>query len=259
MRTKLIKSTHLDQYKKESPVALIKHLKKLKELQLDEDSLDFSVSMASVYSSMIEGINIDFDTYLSYSASGMSAKSKSFLEIEDLIHAYRYALKTELSMDGALKAHHHLSKTIINDSQYRGKVRDKNVYVFSDSEKVYAGAPADIVKEETGTLFQDIAILIKREMTTSEIFYFASMIHMVFVKIHPFADGHGRSARLLEKWFMAEKLGQKAWFIPSEKLYQVRSKSYYKNVNLGPDYTHINFDLCIPFLKMLPMALTIKK
>jgi Fic family protein len=259
MRTTLIKSTYLDHYKKKQPVTLIKHLNKLKELEFDKNAFGYSFSMASVYSSMIEGNNIDFDTYLSYSASGMNTKSKSFMEIEDLIHAYRYALKTELSIDSALKAHHHLSKTIIKDSRYRGKVRDKNVYVFSGSEMVYAGAPANIVKEEVNTLFEDIAILMQREMTTSEIFYFASMIHLVFVKIHPFADGNGRSARLLEKWFMAEKLGQKAWFIPSEKLYQVRRQSYYKNVNLGPDYAHNNFDLCIPFLKMLPMALTMKK
>ncbi|WP_220392957.1 Fic family protein [Chitinophaga lutea] len=35
------------------------------------------------------------------------------------------------------------------------------------------------------------------------------MIHLVFVKIHPRADGNGRSARLLEKWFLAVKLGKR--------------------------------------------------
>jgi Fic family protein len=84
------------------------------------------------------------------------------------------------------------------------------------------------------------------------------MIHLVFVKIHPFADGNGRSARLLEKWFLSQKLGSTAWFIPSEKLYQTRLRSYYKNVDIGKDYSSINFDLSIPFLLMLPMALTIK-
>ena len=67
--------------------------------------------------------------------------------------------------------------------------------------KIYTGAPVSIVVEETKKLFSDISILRKRELTNSEVFYFASMIHLVFVKIHPFADGNGRSARLLEKWF----------------------------------------------------------
>jgi Fic family protein len=30
--------------------------------------------------------------------------------------------------------------------------------------------------------------------------------------------GNGRTARLLEKWFLAEKLGAKAWFVESETL-----------------------------------------
>ena len=83
----------------------------------------------------------------------------------------------------------------------------------------------------------------------------ASMIHVGFVKIHPFADGNGRSARLIEKWFLAEKLGHKAWFIQSERLYQKRLKAYYKNGDLGETYDKLNYDLCIPFLLMLPMTL----
>ena len=44
------------------------------------------------------------------------------------------------------------------------------------------------------------------------------MIHLVFVKIHPWNDGNGRSARLMEKWFLAQKLDEKAWFIESESV-----------------------------------------
>lgn len=44
-------------------------------------------------------------------------------------------------------------------------------------------------------------------------------LSQVFVKIHPWNDGNGRSARLLEKWFIAQKLGPKAWFLQSEKNY----------------------------------------
>jgi Fic family protein len=84
------------------------------------------------------------------------------------------------------------------------------------------------------------------------------MIHLCFVKIHPFADGNGRTARLLEKWFLASHLGTKAWYIASEKLYQTRLKSYYKNVDIGKTYESLNYDLSIPFLLMLPMALRIK-
>jgi Fic family protein len=258
MRTQLVKSTYLDYYKKRQPITISRHFNKIKEQTFNNEPFGYSASMASVYSSMIEGNNIDFDTYLKYSTSGMNTKSKSFREIEDLISAYEFARRSELNHSNFMKTHAVLTKNIISDAKYRGKIRDREVFIYGGGEKIYTGASVSIVVEETKKLFSDISILRKRELTTSEVFYFASMIHLVFVKIHPFADGNGRSARLLEKWFLAKKLGTKAWFIPSEKLYQIRIKSYYKNLNIGNNYTNVNYDSSIPFLLMLPMSLTIK-
>ena len=47
----------------------------------------------------------------------------------------------------------------------------------------------------------------------------AARLHVDFVGIHPFVDGNGRATRLIEKWFLAKKLGDIAWFITSEKNY----------------------------------------
>jgi len=259
MRTQLVKSTYLDYYKKRQPITISRHFKKIKEQAFNNDTFGYSASMASVYSSMIEGNNIDFDTYLKYSNSGMNTKSKSFMEIEDLISAYEFAHRSELNHSNFLKAHAVLTRNIISDTRYRGKIRDREVFIYGGGEKIYTGASVSIVVEETKKLFNDISILSNRDLTSSEVFYFASMIHLVFVKIHPFADGNGRAARLLEKWFLAKKLGVNAWFIPSEKLYQTRLRSYYKNLSLGSIYTNINYAASLPFLLMLPMALTMKK
>ena len=259
MRTELIKSTYLDFYKKKQPITLTKHFNSLKEMPFNDETFGYSASLASVFSSMIEGNIIDFDTYLKYSASGMNTKSKPFKEIEDLIKAYQFAHKSALNVTNFLKAHSLLSKTLITEVKYKGKIRDKAVYIFGAGIKIYTGASPDIVNDEMNKFFNDIDILLKREMSITEIFYFASMIHLILAKIHPFADGNGRSARLLEKWFLAQKLGVKAWFIQSERLYQTRIKSYYKNIDIGTDYTTNNYELSIPFLLMLPMALTMKK
>lgn len=97
--------------------------------------------------------------------------------------------------------------------------------------------------------FDDIEVLLETEMSIEEVFFFASILHLVFVKIHPWSDGNGRSARLLEKWFLAEKLGEKAWFIQSEKFYYQQHQTYYKNIRaLELEYAELDYSKALPFL-----------
>jgi Fic family protein len=78
----------------------------------------------------------------------------------------------------------------------------------------------------------------------------------VFVKIHPFEDGNGRAARLLEKWFIAEKMRHKAWFMQTEKYYYTQHQTYYNNIwLLGLEYDTLDYSKALPFLLMLPASI----
>ncbi len=105
-------------------------------------------------------------------------------------------------------------------------------------------------------LFSDIAVLLNTQLSTAEIFYYAAYIHLVFVNIHPFVDGNGRTTRLIEKWFLAKKLGDNAWCITSEKNYLDYRQTYYKNLQFGVNHYEVKYEKSIPFLLMLPNALT---
>ena len=98
-------------------------------------------------------------------------------------------------------------------------------------------------------------MLLKSNLSAEQVFYFAAFIHLVMLKIHPFADGNGRTSRLLEKWFLAEKLGENAWFVPSERYYHEHLMAYYKNVHLGTEYETVRYERCLPLLWMLPQSL----
>ena len=112
------------------------------------------------------------------------------------------------------------------------------------------------MEAEMKKLFHDLSVLAKMELSIEEVFFYAAMIHLVFVKIHPWNDGNGRSARLLEKWFLAEKLGEKAWFVQSEKSYYQQHQTYYKYIRLlGLEYPALDYKQALPFLLMLPNSM----
>ena len=114
----------------------------------------------------------------------------------------------------------------------------------------------DKVQQEINKLYQDISLLINAKLDFEEALFFAALIHLVFVKIHPFDDGNGRTGRLLEKWFLAQKLDDKAWFLQSEKYYYDHHQTYYKNIRLmGLEYDLLDYSQAMPFLMMLPEAL----
>jgi Fic family protein len=98
-------------------------------------------------------------------------------------------------------------------------------------------------------------VLLQSALSIEEVFFFASMIHLVFVKIHPWNDDNGRIARLIEKWFLAQRLGKKAWFVQSEKHYYQQHQLYYNNIRLlGLEYPELDYSKALPFLLMLPDA-----
>ena len=123
--------------------------------------------------------------------------------------------------------------------------------INSDDRIEYVAAEPNIVKTELRKLFNDIDYLLKMDLNDFDTFYFASYIHLVFVKIHPFQDGNGRTARLLEKWFLIEKLGEKATSVQLEKNYYKNLDSYYKNIKrLGVEYDKLDYSKCLDFLLM---------
>lgn len=249
--TELLKQ-YCSQVDKELPLKF----ERLEDAEISTDSFSFYTSVASVFSSKIEGENIELDSYIKHKKFGIEFLPDYTKKIDDLYSAYTFAKTNVLNKANIIEAHKLLSKHIVAKHQ-QVKLRIQNMYVSTADGRIeYVAATPQEVEGEMEKLYADIALLFEQELSIQEVFFFASMIHLVFVKIHPWNDGNGRSARLIEKWFLAQKLGDKVWFIPSERNYYEHHEIYYKNIrSLGLEYPELDYSQALPFLLMLPESI----
>lgn len=240
-------------------VSPMETLQKNEKLDIPVDYFKFYNSVSSVYSSKIEGENIDFDSFFKHKFLNVKYKPDYTKKADDLFSAYEFIYKNRLTFKNLQKAHSILSSNLLPKSQ-QGFIRNNPMFVINKEDRIeYVAAVPTIVKSELNRLFIDIDTLLTNDLDDFETFYFASYIHLVFVKIHPFQDGNGRTARLLEKWFLIEKLGEKATSVQLEKNYYMNLDNYYKNIKmLGIEYEKLDYTKCLDFLLMTVNGLTNK-
>lgn len=258
MDLKIITPVLLDAYLGEVPSGMRQAFDSLEDAALSTPNFSFYISVASVFSSKIEGEAIELDSYIKHKREGIAFQPDYTKKIDDLYGAYLFAQNNPLNEKNVKEAHRLLGRHLLA-SAWQGKYRKQNMYVATDDGRIeYVAASPQQVESEMSRFFEDIALLLDKPMEIEEVFYYASMIHLVFVKIHPWNDGNGRCARLIEKWFLAEKLGQKAWYLQSEKMYYQNHQTYYNNIRaLGLEFPKLKYEKSLPFLLMLPNCLHI--
>ena len=219
--------------------------------QLPVDYFDFYNSVSSVYSSKIEVENIDFDSFFKHKFLKVPYNPNYTKKSEDLFRAYEFIQDNRFTGENDFKAHSILSEHLLPESQ-RGRIRNNPMFVLNEEDRIeYVACEPSKIKVELTTFFEKVEELLGEELSPKEVFFYAAQIHLVFVKIHPLQDGNGRTARLLEKWFLLEKLGEDAVAIELEKNYYQNRKSYYNNIRkIGLEYDTLDWSKALDFLLM---------
>lgn len=232
----------------------------IQKLELEPQSFTFYTSVSVMSSSKIEGEQMELDSYIKHKMLNIEYLPELTEKPNDLYKAYLFAKENKLTQNNFLKAHQFIAAHLLPKNQ-QGTIRKTEMLImeYKTGRVQYEAAPISIVDNLYYQFWDEIDNLLKTSLTIEEVFYYAAYIHLVFVNIHPFSDGNGRISRLLEKWFLVEKLGDRAWYIKSEKYYYKNVNDYYKNLaRLGLFYESLDYEKSIPFLLMLPQTLILE-
>jgi len=238
-------------------IALQAAFDRLHDAELSTGTFSFYTSVSAITSSRIEGEQMEVDSYLKHKMMHVVYEPNLVQKPDDLYLAYIFAQQNNLTTKTFLDAHRLITNHLLPQAK-RGILRAGNMVVMEHKTGriQFEAAPVGEVAHLFELLCEDIEYLKTADLTCADTFYFASSIHLAFVNIHPFEDGNGRAGRLLEKWFIAEKLGAKAWYLQSELNYYTHVESYYRNLKrLGVFYEQLDYSKAMPFLLMLPDAL----
>lgn len=254
---KKLSDKYFDTYVSMLDVDLETALEQVKQREWTVESFRFYTAVSVMSSSRIEGETLEIDSYLKHKLQGIEYLPNLTEKPNDLYAAYEFARDNALTLENLFEAHRIATRNLLPKTQ-SGVVRTGNMLIMEEhTQRVqYEAAVSTVVKEEFESFWAELEELIHRELNTQQVFYYASLIHLVFVKIHPFNDGNGRVVRLLEKWFLTTFLGEKAWYIDSEHYYYKNLKAYYHNLaRAGMFYENLDYKKSIPFLLMLSKSI----
>ncbi len=211
-------------------------------------NLHFLLQSSVLFSSKIEGNTLDLNSYLN-KAELPASKNKELKEIGNLKDAYIFAKERKLNEKNFLQAHKILSKSFLAKSA-QGKYRKSPVVVFGSAGLEYMAPEQEFVASEMSELFALVSDLLEQNLSKEEVCLWGVYLHIMIALVHPFADGNGRIARLAEKWFLAQKLGVKYFYIESEKFYWENLQKYYESLALGVNYWEVDFKRMEKFVKL---------
>src|ERR1700744_2336618 len=122
---KIIPTNLLAEYKQQVSGNLEASFNALTDAEISTETFSFYTSVSSVFSSKIEGEDIELDSYIKHKKFGIEFLPDYIRKIDDLYNAYTFAKSNVLNKENIAAAHQLLTTHILSKHQ-RGKIRTQN-------------------------------------------------------------------------------------------------------------------------------------
>jgi hypothetical protein len=127
---------------------------------LSKDSFSFYTSVSAVFSSKIEGEDIELDSFIKHKRLGVNYQPDYTRKTDDLYAAYAFAHQNRLNRSTLDRAHLQLTSHILHPSK-QGKIRSGNMFVITPDGKIdYVAATPESVGDEMKNFYLDLKLLL---------------------------------------------------------------------------------------------------
>ena len=171
---------------------------------------------------------------------GEGASTRGELENLDYRDAARFARQAaadfHADIDGGLiRGLHFLTVRATDHTTTAGQYRTKqNVVLDGQGGRAYLPPPPGDVPK----LMTDLVLWARAQRGKVHPLVIAAVVHAEFVKVHPFDDGNGRTARALTVYFLERGGWLMRRLVSVEQVFAEPVSQYYANLNaLGDRYT----------------------
>lgn len=215
---------------------------KTENIIFDEKDKKLLIAEEDICSSYIEG----YETYLTpeYLIKGFTSGSLADKATHAGFNAYLYAFEKYLESIENLDTNGIVDiwkKLIKYKKFFRRKIRKTGVRVGNKQRTSHIAPPAKYVNK----LLDDMFVSLKgygNEELDKYGFVKSILFHYIFTFIHPFIDGNGRSARLIEQLMFLKSSGLPCC-VPLSTIILKDRKAYYKTFNSGQKFGEGPFDI----------------
>ncbi len=198
------------------------------EVSLRKDAL----IRATHASTAIEGNPLTLEE-VSQLASGrkVMAARKAELEVLNYLRVLenieKYQEKGKITKKNILKLHKDVTKEILDNPEHEGRYRELQVYVGDrvTGKVVFIPSPPEKVPEQMKEFIEWIN---SNESYNLDPVIVAGISHYEFVRIHPFIDGNGRTARALATLILNLREFDIKKFFALDDYYDSDRKAYYR-------------------------------